>query len=110
MVSPCPFRRQDTLTGVLYCARAAMDSQTAFLAGNGQRDACWDCPVPSLLEQCRCRWLELMTVIMSRPDRHRVVEVKIYCRNDDVRLDDLDECTPEKCRAFEPRGGTVPGT
>ncbi|MBC7222833.1 MAG: hypothetical protein H5T59_00905 [Anaerolineae bacterium] len=103
MAERCPFRQQDPLTGVVYCGQAAIDSVTSFLTGSHGHDTCADCPVPSMREACTCRWLELMTVIEPRPDGHHVAEVKIYCRNDDVRLDSLGECTAAACKAYQPR-------
>ncbi|MGQ9457361.1 MAG: hypothetical protein ACUVXH_04610 [Anaerolineae bacterium] len=103
MAVQCPFRQQDALTGVVYCSQAATDSVTSFLTGSNAHDTCGDCPVPALRKACACRWLELMTVMEPRPDGHHVVEVKMYCRNDDVRLETLEECTAARCKAFQPR-------
>lgn len=100
MSPTCPFRQRDELTGVLYCSQAAMDSLTSFLTASSQHDTCAHCPVLSLRQTCPCRWLELQTVITPQPDGHHVTEVKMYCRNDEVRLETLDECTPARCQAF----------
>ena len=70
------------------CCRIGLN----FRAVESNRQRCLGCPVPVMLADHRCHFLEFYTVLRAGGGRSQSVEMLLACVLKKSRLDDLAEC------------------
>ena len=63
-----------------------------FRAVGSNRQLCLGCPVPVMLPDHRCQFLEFCTVLRTGREHSQFVEVLLACASKGWRLDGLAEC------------------